>query len=134
MDGPIPGEKPTADEKAIPEEKVDLSGIEWKRFTDEEEVQFVEGEPRSLTLTNWSQTLLYGAPAIRFEVTQEDGKHVKKVLTTKSKRLIRQLKPLMLDAFAEGKQTIRVSIIRTGSGYDTHYTVRTGSDCETDSE
>ena len=107
----------------IKEERVALSGINWKQFTNEDEIRFNNKE-KKLTLTNWSQTILYGEPAICFEVTREYGKEVKKNLTTKSKRLIRQLKPLMIEAFSEGKNEIHVSIRRTGTGYDTNYTVK----------
>ncbi len=111
-------------DEPIKEERIDLSGINWKQFTNEDEIQFEDNKEKKLTLTNWSQTILYGKPAIRFEVTREDGKEVKKTLTTKSKRLIRQLKPLMIEAFSEEKNEIRVSIRRTGTGYDTNYTVK----------
>lgn len=111
-------------DEPIKEERVDLSGINWKQFTNEYEIQFENNTEKKLTLTNWSQTILYGEPAICFEVTREDGKEVKKILTTKSKRLIRQLKPLMIEAFKRGKNEIHVSIRRTGTGYDTNYTVK----------
>lgn len=109
---------------AIPEERVDSSGIEWKHFTNENEVQFVNDQPKRLTLTNWTQTSLYGEPAIRFEVTHEEGVSVKKSLTTRSKRLIRQLKPLMTEAIARGEGILRLAITRTGSGYETDYDVQ----------
>ncbi len=113
-----------SDEDTIKEERVDLSGINWKQFTNEDEIQFDNSKEKKLTLANWSQTSLYGEPAIRFAVTTEDGKLVKKTLTTKSKRLIRQLRPLMIEAFSQGQNEICVSITRTGTGYDTQYRVK----------
>jgi hypothetical protein len=112
------------DKDAIKEERVDLSGINWKQFSNEDEIQFEDSKEKKLTLANWSQTSLYGEPAIRFDVIKEDGKAVKKTLTTKSKRLIRQLKPLMIEAFCQVKNELYVSITRTGTGYDTQYRVK----------
>ena len=107
----------------IKEERVDLSGINWKHFTREDEIQLKPDVEKKLTLTNWSQTTLYGEPAIRFDVTNEDGEAVKKTLTTKSRRLIRRLKPLTINAFSSGRHEIHVQITRTGEGYDTDYQV-----------
>jgi len=111
------------DEKPIKEQRVDASGIDWNHFTNQHEITFENDTPKKLVLTNWQQTSLYGQPAIRFDVTTEDEKQVKKTLTTKSKRLIRQLKPLIQKAFSEGKNDLKVIITRTGTGYDTNYKV-----------
>ena len=59
---------------AIKEERVDGSGIDWNHFTPEDEVQFQNDQEKKLNLANGSQTTLYGEPAIRFEITKEDGK------------------------------------------------------------
>ena len=109
----------TNKEEPIKEQRVDLSGIDWKNFINENEVTFETDNPQKLTLTNWSSASLYGEPAIRFDVTSENNKTVKKTLTTKSKRLIRQLKPLLQKAFSLGRGEIHVCITRTGTGYDT---------------
>ena len=110
--------------EAIKEERVDTSGVDWNFFTQENEVELPNGVEKRLALTNWSQTEHYGSPAIRFDVIVEDEKEVNKYLTTKSRRLIKKLKPLIDRAFAQGKHEIHVSLMRFGSGYDTDYLVR----------
>lgn len=120
--------------KSIKEARIDLSGINWKHFTKEDDIQFQNDVEKELTLTNWTQVTLYGEPAIRFDVLKEDKTPVKKMLTTKSRRLIRKLKPLMTKAFDKGNPTIEVAITRTGEGYDTDYHVRKVSPNPTEDE
>ncbi len=118
------GEKAVMKIESIKEERVDVSGIDWNYFTQEDEVEFEIGKEKKLALTNWSQTTYYGHPAIQFDVLIEDEKPVKKRLITKSRRLIRQLKPLISQAFGDGRNEINVMITRFGRGYETDYLVR----------
>ena len=110
--------------ESIKEERVDVSGIDWNYFTQEDEVEFEIGKEKKLALTNWTQTTYYGQKAIQFDVLIEDEKPVKKRLITKSRRLIRQLKPLISQAFGDGINEINVMITRFGRGYETDYLVR----------
>jgi len=77
-----------------------------------------------LKLNNWSDGEWFNKPGVGFEVMEEDGKKVQKQFTVTSKRLIRALKPIIMKAEEERRDTISVSIIRTGKGLDTRYTVK----------
>lgn len=65
---------------------------------------------KKLKLTNWQSGEFFGnQPGISFDVIQEDSKIVKKQFTVTSRRLIRELKPILLKAEEQGKDTIAVS-------------------------
>lgn len=84
----------------------------------------MNGAEKKLKLRNWQDGVWFNKPGIGFDVLEEDGKVVQKQFTVTSRRLIRALKPIILKAEEEKRNTISVGIIRTGEGFDTEYTVR----------
>ena len=83
------------------------------------------GIEKKLKLTNWAGGEWFGKPGINFDVVLEDGeKMAQKQFTVTSRRLIRGLKPILLKAEEEGRDTISVSILKTGEGQNTRYAVK----------
>ena len=97
--------------------------IDWNKFQDQY-VRIEMGIEKKVKLTNWKGGELFGKPAIIFDVTQEDSKVVEKQLTVTSRRLIRELKPILQDLEQKGQDEVVLSILRTGDGMNTKYTVR----------
>lgn len=97
--------------------------VDWERFNDQF-VRLKTGIEKRLRLKNWQGGDFFGRPGIEFDVLQEDDKKdVKKQFTVTSRRLIRLLKPILLEAEEEGRDTIAVSILRLGDGMNTRYKV-----------
>ena len=97
--------------------------IDWKKFRTDF-VRIETGVQKVLKLSNWRQGSWFNMPGIRFDVTEEDSEQVKKVFTVTSKRLIRSIKPIILEAEKAGKSEIRISILRLGEGLNTFYEVK----------
>ena len=100
----------------------EADNIEWEKFN----MGFVRLEPGStntLKLTNWRQGTWFDKPGLRFDVLEEDSKHVRKIFSTTSKRLIRALQPIIIKAEEQGGNVISVSIRRIGEGLNTSYEV-----------
>ena len=102
-------------------------GIDWELFASDY-VKIEDGNTVELVLSNWKQTqkLIEGEnrDGIYFDVTQEDGKDVKKKLDTTSKTLINALKPLVQNAEKEGRTEFKCRITRTGLNKNTRYAVK----------
>lgn len=97
--------------------------IDWSKFKDEY-VRLVAGAEKRLKLTNWTGGEWFGKPGINFDVILEDGKKVtEKHFTVTSRRLIRELKPILLKADEEDRDTLSISILRTGESQNTRYSV-----------
>jgi len=99
--------------------------IDWTKFNDKF-VRLVTGVEKRLKLTNWHDGIWLNKPGINFDVLEEDG--VKPVnqrqFTVTSRKLIRALKPIILEAEEDEKDTVSVSILRTGEEFNTRYTVK----------
>ncbi|MFH1850147.1 MAG: hypothetical protein ABH879_08280 [archaeon] len=98
--------------------------INWEKFEDRY-VKLETGTEKLLKLSNWSDGVWFNKPGISFDVVEEDGKKATlKQLTVISKRLIRAIKPVIVRAEAKGEDSIVISILRSGEGLDTRYTVK----------
>lgn len=99
--------------------------IDWGRF-ETEFVKLENGRTKKLKLSNWRQGSWFNMPGLRFDVIEEDSKKVDKIFSTTSKRLIKALKPIIVEAEAQGSKVICVSILRIGEGLNTFYEVKNG--------
>ena len=106
------------DESAKP-----VPGINWGKFRTEY-VRLETGYAKKLKLAKWRQVLWFNSPGLRFDVLEEDSKPVNKIFSTTSKRLIRELKPIVQKAEEQGRTEISVSILKTGEGLNTLYEVK----------
>ena len=106
---------------------VNEHGINWDLFSSNY-VKIVEGEPIDLVLKNWRQTEEKYQdqlnPGIRFDVTEENGVSVERVLVVTSKRLAAAIKPLIVNAEKMNEDSIKVRILRSGTGFNTNYNVK----------
>jgi len=84
----------------------------------------ITGEEKTLKLTHWSEGKWFDKPGIGFEVMEEDGVAVQKQFTITSRRLIRAIKPILMKAEDEGRDSLSVSILRSGEGLETRYIVK----------
>jgi len=97
--------------------------IDWNQFEDRY-VRLMTGIEKALVLTNWTSGVWFGKPGLNFDVIKEDGKDVaNRQLTVTSNRLIRLLKPILMLAEHQNKNSIAVAILKTGEEQDTRYTV-----------
>ena len=98
--------------------------IDWERFEDRY-VRLETGTEKLLKLSNWSDGVWFNKPGISFDVVEEDGAKVTlKQFTVISGRLIRAMKPVIVRAEARGEDAIVISILRSGEGLNTRYTVK----------
>ncbi|MFH1848620.1 MAG: hypothetical protein ABH879_00370 [archaeon] len=98
--------------------------INWKKFEDRY-VRLETGNEKRLKLSNWSDGVWFNKPGISFDVVEEDGEKVAlKQFTVISKRLIRAIKPIIVRAESRGEDAIVISILQSGEGLDTRYTVK----------
>jgi len=97
--------------------------IDWTKFKDKY-VRLITGVEKKLALTDWHDGIWFDKPGIRFRVVKEDGVHVQKQYTVTSRRLIRALKPIIMKAEEGKRDTISVSILKIGEGFDTRYTIK----------
>ena len=98
-------------------------GIDWGKFK-KDFVKLDTDVPKKLKLTNWHQRALFDKPGLRFDVLEEDSVTVDKTFSITSKRLIQALMPIIKKAEKHKKKVISVSILRTGTGFDTSYEVK----------
>jgi len=101
----------------------DTSGIDWEKFR-KEYVKLETDVRKKLKLTNWHQRALFDKPGLRFDVLAEDSVTVDKTFSITSKRLIQALRPIVKRAEKQKKKVISVSILRTGTGFDTSYEIK----------
>ena len=101
----------------------DSSGIDWEKFR-KEFVKLETDVQKELKLTNWRQRALFDKPGLLFDVLAEDSVTVDKTFSITSKRLIQALMPIIKKAEKQKKKVISVSILRTGTGFDTSYKVK----------
>lgn len=101
----------------------ETSHIQWDRF-ETDFVSMETGVARNLKLSNWQQGTWFDMPGLQFHVLEEDSKPTEKVFRTTSKRLVRELKPIIQKAQKDGRSVISVSITRMGDGLNTTYEVR----------
>ena len=107
----------------INEDESGSTGIDWKQFR-KEYVKLETDISKKLKLTNWHQKPLFDKPGLRFDVLEEDSVTVDKTFSITSKRLIQALRPIVKKAEKQQKKVISVSILRTGTGFDTSYEVK----------
>ena len=86
-------------------------------------VRLVTDTEKVLKLSNWREETWFQKPGMGFDVLEEDNVDVRKQFTVTSRRLLKALQPIIAGARKEGRDTILVSITRTGDGYDTEYNV-----------
>ena len=98
-------------------QKIDWTTIEGRY------VRLKTGVKSTLVLANWTTGKWFGKMGIGFDVLEEGGKQVSKQLTVTNRSLIQAFKPILLKAEDEEKDTVAVSITRTGDGLDTRYAV-----------
>ena len=98
-------------------------GIDWEKFK-KEFVKLETGVQKKLKLTNWHQRALFDKPGLRFDVLAEDSVTVDKTFSITSKRLIQALRPIIKRAEKQKRKAISVSILRTGTGFDTSYEIK----------
>ena len=79
--------------------------IDWKKFEDKY-VRLISGTEKKLKLTNWIGEEWLGKPGIGFDVIVEDGEKVQRQFTIISRKLIRAMKPLILKAEEDERDTI----------------------------
>jgi len=99
-----------------------IEKINWKSFED----RFVRLETdveKKLKLTKWNGGVWFDKAGIRFDVVEEDGWPVQKIFTITSRRLIRELRPLIVRAEQQKQNVIAVCITRTGEEFGTKYTI-----------
>ena len=99
-----------------------MEKIDWNKFNDNF-VRLENNVEKKLKLRNWIGGQFFGRAGISFDVEIEDGKRVKRKFTCTSRRLILKLKPILLQAEETGKDTISVSITKSGDGINTRYAV-----------
>ena len=99
-----------------------MTEIEWNKF-QMDYVRLEPGTAKNLKLTNWRQDTIFSKPGLRFDVAEEDSEPVNKVFSTTSKRLIKELQPIILKAEEQGIRIISVTIRKIGEGLDTSYAV-----------
>ena len=97
--------------------------INWKRFEDKY-IRLETDVEKKLKLMKWQGGVWFGKPGIRCDVVEEDGRPVQKQFTITSQRLIRALRPIILQAEQQKRNAIGVSIIRSGEEFATKYAVR----------
>lgn len=104
-----------------------IGNIAWDVF-ESKYVRIEEAEPISLELSNWRQTeeeykgeVL---PGIRTDVLEENGIKKNKTLKFTSKRLAAALKPIFEKAEKMKNSSVKVRIMKTGSGFNTQYSVK----------
>ena len=113
----------------ITEEKINeerINKINWDLFErDTDYVELETGKAKKLVLANWQEDTTFERLGIRFTVVEEDGRKLKieKVFVTRSVRLIRKLIPLIKYAEKQNENCIKVSILKTGEGFDIKYSV-----------
>lgn len=96
--------------------------IDWEQFKDQF-VRLEQSVPKKLKLTNWVGGEFFGRMGINFDVEEEDGEKVVKQFTVTSKRLIMELKPILLEAEKRKKKAISILVTRFGEGMATRYKV-----------
>ena len=102
----------------------------WKVF-ENKYIKFIEREEVELWLVNDRDETTdikqkKDIPCLVFDVIRykDDAYEVGgKLLSVTSKKLIKLLKPLVMEA-AEDKKVLKVKIMQIGEGYDTNYTVK----------
>ena len=99
-----------------------MSGIEWNKF-QMDYVRLKTGVATNLKLTNWRQGTYFSKPGLRFDVVERDSVPVNKIFTTTSKRLIKELQPIIVKAEEQGSRILSVTILKNGDGLDTSYEV-----------
>ena len=99
-----------------------MDKIEWNKF-QMDYVRLKTGIATILKLTNWRQGIYFSKPGLRFDVVEEDSEPVNKIFTTTSKRLIKELQPIIVKAEKQGSRIITVGILKNGEGLDTSYEV-----------
>lgn len=108
------------------DEEIVSDDIQWSLF--ESPWMKITEQPTDLTITGWAmvQREINGKPAIgiKSRVIAENGKETDKELVTTSKRLINQLKPLILSAEKDGRKTVSFRISKSGTGMNTIFFVR----------
>ncbi len=101
--------------------------IDWNLF-ESQYVRFEEGIPVDLELINLqvTQEEFQGklSPGLRAEVIRENGIPKKKELCVTSKRLALALRPIVENALQMENEVIKVRIRKTGSGFNTQYSVK----------
>ena len=106
---------------------VNEEGINWDLFSSNY-VRLLEGEPIDLVLKNWRQTEEEykgeSNPGIRMDVIEENGAKVEKMLVITSRRLATAVRPLITNAEKMGEPTLKVRVLRSGTGFSTQYSVK----------
>ncbi len=95
--------------------------IDFAKF-DSEYVTLQPDFPVKLKLSNWQEYVWLNSLGLKFDAVVEDG--TKKKFSTLSKRLIRQLIPIIKKAELMGKGYITVIIEKSGAGLDTRFSVK----------
>lgn len=97
--------------------------IDWDKFKDQF-VRLEQGVAKKIKLTNWVGGEYFGRQGINFDVIEEDGVNSGiKQFTVTSRRLILELKPLIVDAERKRRDTIHIKVTRFGEGMATRYKV-----------
>ena len=102
--------------------KMTEQNIEWNKF-QMDYVKLKPGIAKNLKLTNWRQGTWFDKPGLKFDVVEEDSETVNKIFSTTSKRLIRELQPIIVKAEEHSLKTISIIIRKTGEGLDTSYEI-----------
>lgn len=76
-------------------------------------------QEKKLLATNWRIV-----PAIQMDAIQEDSRKVNKQWGTMSFRVIKQLKPIIQKAEAQGEDKIAIGLLLTGEGIDSSLAIR----------
>jgi len=110
-------------------------GIDWDEMLGGNFIKLENGKPKELVLGEWEPQTKFidentkkPRPGLIFKVTQEDGKVLEgddiKEYTVTAMRALSKLRPIIEKAEAEGKNTIKVNIVRVGEGRKTEYSIK----------
>ncbi|HUV84060.1 MAG TPA: hypothetical protein VMV86_00030 [Methanosarcinales archaeon] len=110
-------------------------GIDWKKMESGSYITIEEGTPVVLLLKAWKEQTKFTdektgevKPGLVFEVWEEDGEafteSTKKEYTCTAIKAVKQFKPFIEKAEAEGKDYIKVNITAVGKGPKRLYSIK----------
>jgi len=111
-----------------------MEKIDWNKiFAGSPYVKLTNDTAKELVLKDWVPQTKFkeeGSDSVKqgveFTVVQEDGLVMEnpKTWTVTSIKALSKLRPIVEKAEKEGKETIHVQVLRTGSGKDTVYSIK----------
>lgn len=113
-----------------------MSSINWDELLNSKFVKIENDKPKKLLLANWRPQTEFKnddgtvKAGILFDVLEEDGTKFEgddiKTYTMTAIKGMAKMKPIIEKAELEKRDTIKVSIVRTGQGKQTAYSISEG--------